>query len=231
MLAICPKLAAGPYMINLFVANTDNAWFDFLSSERNLTEVNFWWPGETNFRALHPGEILAFRLKSPRNKIGGFGIFSDHSRLPIQMAWEAFGRGNGVSSLEGLRSAIAQLRTNVAVLPSTDIGSTVLVEPVFFPSDLWFDVPTSWSPSIQRGKLYSTENVEGLQLWKRLLATANLFTKINAPGFSEEQVRFGAPTLITPRLGQGAFRVAVTEAYGSAQLHRERFFQHWMPHT
>jgi hypothetical protein len=28
-------------MINLYVANTDNAWFDFLSSEDNLTEVNF----------------------------------------------------------------------------------------------------------------------------------------------------------------------------------------------
>jgi len=202
-------------MINLFVANTDNAWFDFLSSESNPIEVNFWWPGETNFRALQQGEILAFRLKSPRNKIGGFGIFSDYSRLPIQMAWEAFGKGNGVSSLEGLRSAIAKLRTNVVVLPSTDIGSTVLVQPIFFPDHLWFDVPESWSPSIQRGKLYSTENIEGVRLWDQLLETAKLCATTNAPGFtSHEQTRFGTPTLITPRLGQGAFRVAVTEAYG-----------------
>ena len=28
------------------------------------------------------------------------------------------------------------------------------------------------------------------------------------------QARYGSPTIITPRLGQGAFRVAVTEAYG-----------------
>jgi HNH endonuclease len=208
-------------MINLFVANTDNSWFDFLSSEDNLTEVNFWWPGETNFRALQQGEILAFRLKSPRNKIGGFGIFSNHSRLPIQMAWETFGRANGVSSLEGLRSAIAQLRTNVAVVPSTDIGSTILVQPVFFPSYLWFDVPASWSQSIQRGKLYSTDIAEGLELWNRLLETAKLCEATNipnipdAPGVSErDQARFGAPILIAPRLGQGAFRVAVTEAYG-----------------
>jgi len=202
-------------MINLFVANTDNAWFDFLSAETDLTEVNFWSPGETNFRALQPGEILAFRLKSPRNKIGGFGIFSDHTRLSIQMAWETFGRGNGVSSLEGLRYAIAQLRPNVAVLPSTDIGSTVLVQPVFFPPHLWFDVPESWSPSIQRGKRYSTDNADGLALWDRLLETAKLCATTNAPGFaSKEQTRFGTPTLIAPRLGQGAFRVAVTEAYG-----------------
>jgi len=90
-------------MISLYVANTDNAWFDFLSSENDVAEVNFWWPGSTTFRALGPGELLAFRLKSPRNKIGGFGVFSDYSRLPIQMAWETFGRANGVSSLEGLR--------------------------------------------------------------------------------------------------------------------------------
>jgi len=202
-------------MISLFVANTDNAWFDFLSSEQGLAEVNFWWPGETSFRALEPGEILAFRLKSPRNKIGGFGVFSNHSRLPIQTAWETFGRANGVSSLEGLRRAIANLRTNIAVGPSSDIGSTILVQPVFFPPDLWFDVPQSWSPSIQRGKLYSTENAEGLALWKQLLDISRLCTANEVPGLSSPpQTRYGAPTLITPRLGQGAFRVAVTEAYG-----------------
>lgn len=202
-------------MINLFVANTDNAWFDFLASEEGLSEVNFWWPGETNFRALQPGELLAFRLKSPRNKIGGFGIFSEHSRLPIQTAWETFGRANGVSSLEGLRRAIANLRTNVAVGPSTDIGSTILVQPVFLPPHLWFDVPESWSPSIQRGKLYSTDNAEGLALWERLVEVSPLSHINYAPGLAAQpQARYGTPTLITPRLGQGAFRVAVTEAYG-----------------
>lgn len=207
-------------MINLFLANTDNSWFDFLASEQGLTEVNFWWPGETNFRALQPGEILAFRLKSPRNKIGGFGIFSDHTRLPIQTAWETFGRANGVSSLEGLRRAIASLRTNVAVGPSTDIGSTVLVQPTFFSPELWFDIPESWSRSIQRGKRYSTEEVEGLGLWNKLLETANasamrrgFSAQDQAPFLTPDRARFGAPTLITPRLGQGAFRVAVTEAY------------------
>jgi putative restriction endonuclease len=200
-------------MVDVFIANTDNTWFDFLSSEANLTEVNFWWPSETAFRAIQPGEILAFRLKSPRNKIGGFGIFSSHSRLPIQTAWEAFGRANGVLSLESLRSAIAQFRSN-PTLSSTDIGSTILVEPVFFPAHLWFDLPPSWSPSIQRGKRYSTDDSEGLQLWNRLLATAQMSSVPSAPAFAEEQVRFGSPTLITPRLGQGAFRVLVTEAYG-----------------
>jgi putative restriction endonuclease len=94
-------------MVNLFIANTDNSWFDFLASEPALTEVNFWWPGEMAFRAIQPGELLVFRLKSPRNKIGGFGIFSSHSLLPVQIAWETFGRANGVPSYDALRNAIA----------------------------------------------------------------------------------------------------------------------------
>src|SRR5271170_7030024 len=130
-------------MVALFVANTDNAWFDFLSLESNIYEVNFWWPGEMAFRAVQPGELLVFRLKSPRNKIGGFGVFSSHSLLPIQIAWDSFGRANGISSFEGLRSAIAEYRPNTRVGPMTNIGCSVLVEPVFFPPDLWFDLPPS----------------------------------------------------------------------------------------
>lgn len=201
-------------MVNLFVANTDNAWFDFLSTEPNITEVNFWWPGQMAFRAVQPGGLLVFRLKSPRNKIGGFGVFSNYSPLPIQIAWDSFGRANGVSSLDKLRIAIAEYRTDTLVGPMTNIGCTILVDPVFFPSDLWFDPPQSWSRSIQRGKIYSTEDVEGLKLWNQLQDAAQLCKMPVASEMAEAQARYGAPSLITPRLGQGAFRVAVTEAYG-----------------
>lgn len=202
-------------MVNLFVANTDNTWFDFLSAEPNVSEVNFWWPGEMPFRALQPGELLVFRLKSPRNKIGGFGVFSNHSLLPVQIAWDSFGRANGISSFEALRSAIAGYRTGNPVGPMTNIGCTILVEPVFFPSDLWFDVPQSWSRSIQRGKVYSTDDSEGLKLWNQLHDAAQMI-RATVPSEMADvfQARYGTPTFVTPRLGQGAFRVAVTEAYG-----------------
>jgi putative restriction endonuclease len=199
-------------MVNLFIANTDNPWFDFLSSEPNLTEVNFWWPGEMAFRAIQPGELLVFRLKSPRNKIGGFGVFSSHSPLPLQIAWDSFGRANGVASFEALRNAIAEYRTS-PVGPMTNIGCTVLVEPVFLPPDLWFDLPKSWSPSIQRGKVYSAGEAEGLKVWNQLQDAAQISNAVVASEMAEVQTRYGAPTLITPRLGQGAFRAAVTEAY------------------
>lgn len=200
-------------MVNLFIANTDNTWFDFLSSEPGITEVNFWWPGEMAFRAIQPGELLVFRLKSPRNRIGGFGVFSSHSPLPIQIAWESFGRANGVASFEALRSSIARYRAGTAVGPMTNIGCTILVEPVFLPSDLWLDVPSSWSRSIQRGKTYSTDDVEGLRLWNELQDAAQMSRAPVASELAEVQARYGAPGLIMPRLGQGAFRVAVMEAY------------------
>lgn len=200
-------------MVNVYVANTDNAWFDFLSSEPDLREVNFWSPGEKSFQALKEGELLAFRLKSPRNRIGGFGVFSSYSQLPIQTAWEAFGRANGVPSLEALCLSIAKFRPG-PILPSTNIGSTILVEPLFFPPHLRFDLPPSWATGIRRGKRYSASDSEGLELWNHLLTTARLSSVATATGFAEEQARFGSPTLITPRLGQGAFRILVTEAYG-----------------
>jgi putative restriction endonuclease len=58
-------------VVSVYIANTDNEWFDFLAGEPGLQEVNFWQPGGMGFHAIGPGELFAFRLKSPRNRIGG----------------------------------------------------------------------------------------------------------------------------------------------------------------
>jgi putative restriction endonuclease len=201
-------------VVSLYIANTDNDWFDFLSTRANLTEVNFWQPGGKEFHAIEPGELFAFRLKSPRDKIGGFGVLSSSSVLPLQIVWETFREENGVGSYEALRAAIAMYRSEEQVGPSTNIGCRILVEPTFFPSDAWIELPTSWSRNIVGGKRYSTENAEGLALWNGLLDAAQSSHAMLSSEFSEPATRYGSPTLITPRLGQGAFRIAVTEAYG-----------------
>jgi putative restriction endonuclease len=113
-------------MVNLFIANTDNDWFDFLSHQSNLPEVNFWQPGGKSFHAIGPGELFVFRLKRPRNKIGGYGVLSNSSILPLQMARETFGRGNGASSYNEFRDAIAQYRQDEIVGPATNIGCRIL---------------------------------------------------------------------------------------------------------
>jgi putative restriction endonuclease len=146
--------------------------------------------------------------------IGGFGVFSGSSILPLQIAWETFRETNGAPSYDALRDAIAQYRPGEIVGPATNIGCRVLVEPTFFPREAWIELPSSWSNHIMGGKRYSTDQTDGLALWDQLQDIAQALTAATPPGLAAVGARYGKPTLITPRLGQGAFRVAVTEAYG-----------------
>jgi putative restriction endonuclease len=201
----------GAATVDIFVGPTDSSWFDFLAAIPSIDEVNFWKPSSKDFRAIRPGERFAFKLKAPRNAIGGFGVLAESSVLPIATAWEAFGIKNGVPSLEAFVAAIAQFRVGERVTPSTFIGCRILVEPIFLRPEEWLAPPTDWSPNIVGGKSYSTNDLEGANLWDRLDGIG--VTAVTDLGESE-QARFGEPTLVTPRLGQGAFRVVITELYG-----------------
>ena len=200
-------------MVRLWIANTDHDWFDFLAAQPDIDEVNFWQPsGGMNFGAIQPGELFLFRLKAPRNAIGGYGVFSHSSNLPISLAWEAFGVKNGARSLAEMRLRVGKYRHDTSrQLADYVIGCRIVVQPVFLPQDLWIPQPESWSPSIVVGKTYSTEKREGLALWERLMESSG--ARDLSTGLSEPQVRYGEPALVKPRLGQGAFRVAVTDAY------------------
>jgi putative restriction endonuclease len=58
---------------------------------------------------------------------------------------------------------------------------------------------------------YNTDDAEGLALWEAVNERLN---QLPMPGTSESpQARYGEPHLIHPRLGQGAFRVLVTDIY------------------
>jgi putative restriction endonuclease len=63
------------------------------------------------------------------------------------------------------------------------------------------------------GKRFSTDEEDGRELWDRLQDAAQKTIVPSAVGFAEQGARYGAPQLITPRLGQRAFRIAITEAY------------------
>ena len=201
-------------MVDLFIGNTDNDWFDFLAAQHSISEVNFWKPSPSGFSAITEGEMFAFRLKSPRDKIGGFGFFNRASVLPVQTAWEAFGAANGVPSQSEMVRLIGRYRPNERVSASTFIGCRILLQPIFLPQHLWLDLPKSWSSNIVGGKRYSTESEEGSILWSQLVDRARNWEPDIQLGLSESGARFGEPVLVTPRLGQGAFRIAITEAYG-----------------
>jgi hypothetical protein len=56
-------------MARIYVGNTDNDWFDFLSSLSDIDEVNFWKPSPGNFKAIGEGERLPFvsRVRGTRS--------------------------------------------------------------------------------------------------------------------------------------------------------------------
>jgi putative restriction endonuclease len=193
--------------IRLYVANTDPEWFAFLSQRQPLDEVNHWQPGgHQQFKALVPGELLVFRLRSPINKIAGFGVFARAALLPISLAWTSFGEKNGHATFESFRAAILRLNPDNRGI----IGYRVLTQPVFLPSNEWFAPPANWPINTVGGKRYSSESAEGRALWERLTTRS---ADRSGFGFSEPKPMFGDPILVRPRLGQGAFRVGVIDAY------------------
>lgn len=197
--------------VNLVIAVTDSDWFDMLRQQPNLDEVNFWAPSATSFRALQPGEMFLFKLHAPRNMIVGGGIFAYANTLPCSLAWEAFREANGARSALEMRTRIAQYRqADPGNRSDFEIGCRILTQPFFFDESDWIPVPASWSPNIVSLKTYSTDIAEGLALWD---AVNDRLNRSSFPGMSEAQARFGEPQLIRPRLGQGAFRVLVTDVY------------------
>lgn len=197
--------------IKLVVAVTDDDWFEMLRRKPDLTEVNFWSPSPKNFRALQQGEFFLFKLHAPRNVIVGGGIFAYASTLPCSLAWEAFGEANGAHSAREMRTHIAKYRRTATLDHSDfDIGCRILAQPFFFDQSDWIPTPKSWSPNIVALKTYNTGDSEGLQLWNAIHERLHRQTAI---GIAEPASRYGNPQIIQPRLGQGAFRVMITDIY------------------
>ena len=196
--------------INLVIAVTDDDWFETLRRQPGRDEVNFWAPSAANFRALQPGELFLFKLHAPRNMIVGGGIFAYANALPCSLAWEAFGEANGARSAQEMRARIAKYRrADPSDRSDFAIGCRILTQPFFFDEPDWIPVPASWSPNIVSFKTYNTGDAEGLALWE---AVSERLTRLEASTWIEGD-RFGEPQLVKPRLGQGAFRVLVTDIY------------------
>lgn len=203
--------------MKLFVAPTDFAWYSFLA-EKQPEEVNFWQPSaNVGFHALDNGDplesghLFLFKLKGSINKIAGGGIFIGYSKLQLSVAWSIFGEHNGAKSFADFSSSIrGYMNQDRAHSSDPHIGCIVLTQPFFWPKSLWMPPPADWSPNIVRGKRYTTETEHGRLLYA---AVQERLHTPSVPEFTFEERRFGTPTLIQPRLGQGGFRYAVTERY------------------
>jgi putative restriction endonuclease len=206
-------------MRKAFVGVTDKDWFDFLSARPELPEVNFWQPGgRTRFRALQQGDLFLFKLHSPNNVIAGGGFFATSSLLPVSLAWDTFGAGNGVKSLSEMRARIEKYRrSSPQWAEDYTIGNIILEHPFFFRREEWIPMPSSFRLNTVSGKTYDLEGGDGQALGAmvedRLRRGAYFRTASKVSEPVQEQM-FSDPVLTRRRLGQGAFRIMVTDIYG-----------------
>lgn len=196
-----------------YVANTDLDWFTYLRDQAPWEEVNFWQPsGSSAFHAVPPGAPVLFRLKSPHNRIVGFGWFLRHVRSDPWQAWDAFGTANGAPDRDTMFNRIARYRKS-GQADTAPIGCLMLAEPVFFPAGAFIQDPADWKPNIVRGKGYDLTSGEGARIWAQCRERAGLMSGVAPPDAPD---RFGSVVLTSRRLGQGSFRMAVTAAYEGA---------------
>lgn len=201
-----------------YVGITDYDWFTFLSHRPDLDEVNFWKPGgQTGFRALEPGGLFLFKLHAPRHYIVGGGYFGHFSQIPTSLAWEAFAEKNGARTREEMCRRVAVYR-RAPVGPHDDptVGCILLEQPFFLREKEWIPAPRDWKAPTQQGKSYDLRSGVGRELWEQV--SLRLAARSLLPTRGEEMAdplapAYGEPALVRPRLGQGTFRVLVTDNY------------------
>ncbi len=108
-----------------------------------------------------------------------------------------------------MRVRIERYRRGADPTEDYQIGCIVLELPFFFDRDEWISPPSSFQANIVRGKTYDLTSGEGLALWgeveMRLMASR--------PTEIQEIQALGGLAMVRRRLGQGAFRVLVTDTY------------------
>jgi HJR/Mrr/RecB family endonuclease len=156
--------------MNFQVALTDDNWFRFLQAQVDVSDVNFWKPGgKTEFRALVPGELLLFKLRSPQDFIVGGAFFLRFTRCPYTLAWHTFGQRNGVANLDEMKKRIEMYRRG-PVGPYDSIGCIVLTQPFFWGESQWIPAPADFSKNIVQGKVYKAYSEVARDIWENVSA-------------------------------------------------------------
>ena len=208
----------------VFIANTDRAWFDFLSQRSaggHLDEVNFWQPrARTPMKRMLLGEPIFFKLKKPTYAVVGYGFFACFEVLDLDTAWRAFGIKNGDPTRERFLSRIGGYRGVDLLDPRVKheaIGCTVLRDAVFWPPERWipWGAEQGWQPNIVQGK---TEREPSRVA---LLAAAMVEDARSTPDDLAEEFRLVTADArevarrdVALREGQGTFRLRLLDAYG-----------------
>lgn len=194
-----------------WVGVTDGGWYRFLRERPDLDEVNFWQPGGSRqFKSLTPGELFFFKLHYPENFIVGGGVFTHATLAPSRLAWEAFGEKNGAPNYAAMRERIEKYR-RVSPSPHEEytIGFILLTQPFFLDRAEWIPAPRDFKKNIVQGKSYDLTVGYGRELWDAVQTRL----AARAAGAAEPSPVYGDPVLVKQRLGQGSFRLVVTDTY------------------
>ncbi len=203
---------------------TDWEWFQFLSRQPRLDEVNFWRPSDVRTPRIEAGTPFLFKLHQKHGGwIVGFGVFARHSVLPMWMAWDAFESGNGAPTFARFHELLAAVRRSKGLAADSagtyPIGCVMLSSPVFFERADWIAPPRDWpATGVMQGRRYDLASGEGARIWESCEALAR--GRAQPEGWGDRAADAGLDRYRTGtvrlRLGQGTFRVAVTDAYGRA---------------
>lgn len=202
--------------MRFFVGITDRDWYDYLSRLDGLDEVNFWQPSGNRQRSvLQPGEPFLFKLHSPDDYIVGGGFFSHFTILPASIVWKAFGEKNGARTEDEMRARIARYRriANPSMADDFNIGCILLGSPFFFAQADWIPL-RDWKRQIVQGRGFDSEG-DGAEIWSRVepLIKGQDVLREQSEEAEVQQPRYGEPIAMLPRLGQGSFRLIVTDSY------------------
>lgn len=208
-----------------FIANTDRAWFDFLSSKAvngRVDEVNFWQPKATRpMKELQPGEPIFFRLKKPEYAIAGYGFFAEFIAVDLDTAWNAFGWKNGDPDKLRFLQRIGEYRRVNLLAPGAALGAigcTILRDATFWPRSRWipWGDAEGWAPNIVQGKT-ERDPSRVAQLHDAIAMDQGKVPDDLAERFTPLDIDERSLVLreISEREGQGAFRLRLLRAYGS----------------
>ena len=200
-------------LVKGYVAVTDQDWFEYLQGRPDLDEVNFWQPGGRRlFDLVEVGAPFLFKLHWPDNYIVGGGFFAHASLLDARLAWEAFGAKNGAATFEEMCNRIERYRRgDVNPRREYTIGCVILRDPFFFPRIAWIPAPPDFKKETVQGKTYDLSTGTGKALWEDVTA------RLSGAGFdavaAEGSPVLGVAALVKRRLGQGTFRILITDSY------------------
>jgi len=198
-----------------WVGITDGDWYRYLASRPDLDEVNFWQPGGSRqFRRLTVGQPFLFKLHYPDNFIVGGGFFRHSTLLPATAAWDAFGDKNGAATFDEMRRRIEHYR-RLPPDPRAEytIGCILLQAPFFFDRSDWIPAPADFHPNIVQGKSYAIGSGIGRDVWDSVLSRLRV-RRDNEGGEALVDVSmFREGVVGRERLGQGTFRVLITDTY------------------